>query len=224
MRLSRTHDMLAETNRVVVFELPGFGNSPANEKSANIQALAGTMNAALNELGIDKCAVMGNSFGARVVLWMALLDADRFDCIVLVAPAAIPFPATEPPPADERERLYAHPERQPPEPEMADDVRTKHQQFLKRMRETSPPEELVGRLGEIELPVLALFGTKDKVSPTSAAHLYAESLSDCSVMWVYDAAHAIDADRPEAVSSVVADFAERKDQFLVSRDSGVIDP
>lgn len=224
MRLSRTHDILAENHRVVVFELPGFGASAANDRSENIQALAGTMNAALAALKIAECSVMGNSFGARVVLWMALLDATRFDCVVLVAPAAIPFQATQPPPTDERSRLYAHPEKQPPEPEVPAEVREQQQQFLKRMRDTSPPEELVNRLGEIELPVLALFGTKDRVSPTTAAHLYAESLPDCSLMLVYDAAHAIDADRPEAVSSIVADFVERKGEFLVTRETGVIDP
>jgi hypothetical protein len=41
---------------------------------------------------------------------------------------------------------------------------------------------------------------------------------------VYDAAHATDADRPEAVASVVDDFLRRQESFLVRQKSGLIHP
>jgi hypothetical protein len=43
-------------------------------------------------------------------------------------------------------------------------------------------------------------------------------------MFVYDAAHAIDIDRPEAVAFMAFEFFERRDLFLVSRESGVTFP
>ena len=43
-------------------------------------------------------------------------------------------------------------------------------------------------------------------------------------MLVYDAAHAIDADRPEALASVVADFLARKDRVLVRNRSDLVHP
>ena len=43
LRLSRAHALLAEQYRVVVFEAPGFGQSPANERSQSMPELAGTM-------------------------------------------------------------------------------------------------------------------------------------------------------------------------------------
>ena len=36
MRISPAHELLAKTYRVVVFEVPGFGTSPANERSAAV--------------------------------------------------------------------------------------------------------------------------------------------------------------------------------------------
>jgi hypothetical protein len=41
---------------------------------------------------------------------------------------------------------------------------------------------------------------------------------------VYDAGHAVDADRPEAFVSVVSDFLQRHEAFLVNRQSGLIHP
>jgi pimeloyl-ACP methyl ester carboxylesterase len=32
LRMSRAHELLAATHRVIAFEAPGFGSSPANER------------------------------------------------------------------------------------------------------------------------------------------------------------------------------------------------
>jgi pimeloyl-ACP methyl ester carboxylesterase len=89
-----------------------------------------------------------------------------------------------------------------------------------------PPRDAVfeARLRELETPVLALFGTVDRVTPPEAAHLYRELLPNCHIVMVYDAAHAIDADRPEAMASVVEDFLKRQARFLVRDKSGLIHP
>ena len=44
------------------------------------------------------------------------------------------------------------------------------------------------------------------------------------LVFVYDAGHAIAAERPEAFAEVVADFLERDDAFLISRAKTVIFP
>jgi len=76
----------------------------------------------------------------------------------------------------------------------------------------------------LEIPVLACFGTEDKVMPPEVAHIYAELLPNCHLMMIYDAAHAVDADRPEAVASVAGDFIERHEKFLVRQQSDMINP
>ena len=68
---------------------------------------------------------------------------------------------------------------------------------------------------EINRPVLVLSGTKDQ--------------SDAGDRWrtllpVYDAGPAIGAERPEALAFIVREFFERRDLFLVSRESCVVFP
>jgi hypothetical protein len=43
-------------------------------------------------------------------------------------------------------------------------------------------------------------------------------------VFVYDAGHAIAAERPEAFVDVVADFLERGDAFLIRRSRTVVFP
>src|SRR5579875_2874151 len=114
LRISRAHELLAHSRRLIAFEIPGSGQSPVNDRSASMEELAGTMNAAVAALGIDHYSIMGNSFGSKVALWMAILRPQVVKAVVVVGPAAIRLPRQGPPPgqlAPERaaELLYARP-------------------------------------------------------------------------------------------------------------------
>src|SRR3954469_20163013 len=65
-RLQRAHELLAEKHRVIVFEMPGFGVSPENARSTSIEDLASTMAHAIGALGIERCTLIGTSFGGKV--------------------------------------------------------------------------------------------------------------------------------------------------------------
>jgi 2-hydroxy-6-oxonona-2,4-dienedioate hydrolase len=102
LRLYRSHELLAAKRRMLLFEVPGFGASPANE---SMEELAGTMAAAIADLGIESFDLQGNSFGGKLALWLAVLHPERMRALVLIAPAAIraepaqPRPGAEPRPA-----------------------------------------------------------------------------------------------------------------------------
>jgi pimeloyl-ACP methyl ester carboxylesterase len=64
LRLSRGHELLARTRRVIAFEAPGFGESAANGRSGSLRDLAATMLAAIDAVGLERFALWGTSFGA----------------------------------------------------------------------------------------------------------------------------------------------------------------
>lgn len=227
MRISPAHELLAKTYRVVVFEVPGFGKSPANERSATMPDLAATMNKAIAALGIKKFALMGNSFGAKLVSWMAVQAPDTLQALLLIAPAAIRHDRPRvvgKTPEETKALFHAHPERIPPAPPVKPEIEAKQQALVRRLIGPARDAALEDKLKELPVPTLALFGTVDRVTPSDAAHLYREIIPNCHIGMVYDAAHAIDVDRPEAVSEIVADFIERQEKFLVTGQSGVIYP
>lgn len=227
LRLSEAHDLLAETYRVIALEIPGFGASPENTRSDSMTALAESLNQAVAALGIETANLMGSSFGGKIVLEMAMAAPDKVLAAVLLAPAAIRL-ADRPPdaasPADRMALLHAHPERHAAPEALAPEVQKKQGELFSRLIGPARDAEFEARLKTLTLPVLALFGTDDRVIPPEAAHFYAEIMPKCHLVMVYDAAHALDADRPEAVASVTADFLARHERFLVTEESALIHP
>jgi pimeloyl-ACP methyl ester carboxylesterase len=228
LRLAPAHDILAKNHRVVAFEMAGFGASPENLRSVSTEDLGRTMNAAVAALGLDRYSIMGTSFGSKVALWMAIERPEAVESVVLISPAAIrekqgPVP-THVTAEEAAKLLYAHPERQPKSPPPPRELVAKHAALTSRLLGPGRDAPFEARLATLPHPVLALFGTADRVTPPEGAHLFREILPNCHIVLVYDAAHAIDADRPEALASVVGDFLARQDRFLVRETSGLIHP
>jgi pimeloyl-ACP methyl ester carboxylesterase len=228
MKLYRSHELLAAQYHVIVFEVPGFGQSPANERSQSMPELALTMAQAVTNLGLERFNLMGNSFGGKLALWLAVQQPDRVQALVLVAPAAIrPEGGIAPQalsPEELMARLYAHPERQAPLPSPDPAIRAKQQALVRRVMGPARDEALESRLPGLHVPVLVVFGTLDRMIPPEMGRLYCEMLPNCHLILVYDAAHEVDADRPEAFVSVASDFLQRHEEFLVNRQSGLIYP
>jgi pimeloyl-ACP methyl ester carboxylesterase len=228
-RLSRGHELLAERHRVILFEAPGFGQSAVNDRSASMADLARTMASAVEALGIQKYGLWGTSFGGRLACWLAVQYPERLDALVLVAPAAIlPEGHTSRVagvPLAERARLYfAHPERQPPSSPLDPAIIAQQEALVRRLRGPNRDADLEGQLSTLSVPTLVLFGTEDRLIPTEMGRVYREIMPNCHLIYVYDAGHHIDADRPEAFANVVLDFLERHEQFVVTRTSSLINP
>jgi len=79
-------------------------------------------------------------------------------------------------------------------------------------------------LPELPTPTLVLFGTLDRVIAPAMGRVYKDLIPNCHLVFVYDAAHAISTDRPEAFADVVADFLDRHEAFVISRTPTVIHP
>jgi len=84
--------------------------------------------------------------------------------------------------------------------------------------------ELQEKFGGMTRPVLALFGTKDDAATSGAGGRYRALLPDCHLMFVYDAGRDIAHERPEALAYIAREFFERRDLFLVTRESGLAFP
>src|SRR5262245_7642502 len=166
MKLYHSHELLAAQYRVIAFEVPGFDQSPANERSQSMPELAHTMAQAVTNLGIERFNLMGNSFGGKLALWLAVQQPERVQALVLVAPAAIrPAGGLSPQdlsPEERLARLYAHPERQAPAPPPDSVILAKQQALVRRVMGPARDEALESRLPGLHVPVLVLFGTMDR--------------------------------------------------------------
>jgi pimeloyl-ACP methyl ester carboxylesterase len=227
MRLTPGHDLLSRHRRVVVFEMPGFGASPENNRTRTMAELAATMAAAVEKLRIDKFDLWGTSFGGKAALWLAVQYPERVQTLLLEAPAAIRPAGSQLPsgsPEEMARRVYAHPERLGPLPVADPTIQTKTWALVTRLRGPDRDPDLETPLRGLAVPTLVLFGTLDRVIPPEMGRFYKELLPNCHLVFVYDSGHAVSTERPEAFAEVTTDFLERHEAFVVSRTETVIHP
>jgi len=218
LRHYTSHDLLAESRRVILIEAPGFGTSAANERSESMADLANSVAQAVANLGISSYDLWGTSFGGKLATWLAVQHPDAVRALVLVGPATI-RPEQRPPGPFV---LYAHPERQPEQPAASPEVIEKQRALTGRLMGPARDADLEARMAELAIPVLVVFGTLDSVMPPELGRHYKEILPSCNLVFLYDAAHEADADRPEAFASLVNDFLGRHEVFVIKTESDLI--
>ena len=209
-------DVLAQKFRVVSLSFPAISFT---DRPGTTIDMANLLTLAADRLTEGKYTLIGESVAAGVALWQAILSPDAIEALVLISPTAV-LPVDDPLGAGPGQ-LLAHPENESrllfTEPAAADEMRS-------LLQAVSPNTELQERLGEIACATLAVFGLNDRMIASEAARVYRENIPNCNISLVYDAGHAIVADRPEALTSLVADFVERRETFIVGRESGLINP
>jgi pimeloyl-ACP methyl ester carboxylesterase len=212
---------------VIAFEMPGFGATLANEQTRDMPDLATTMAKAATALGVNRFHLMGTSFGGKVALWLTVQHPSLVRALVLEAPAAIRLENAEPvsgTPEEIARRLYAHPERMPAAPAVDPEQASRTLALVRRLRGPARDAVLEDRLRALSIPTLVVFGTLDSVASPEMGRIYKEIIPGSHLVFVYDAGHAIAAERPEAFAEVVSDFLQRNDAFLISRARTVIFP
>ena len=75
--------ILADRYRVLVYDLPGHGESEALAKDCSLDELASDLAELLTHLGIDRITFVGLSIGGMIAQHFALLYPDRLQAVVL---------------------------------------------------------------------------------------------------------------------------------------------
>lgn len=96
---SRNIAELAKQYRVIVPDLPGYGRSSKGVEGADpFGYLADGIRGLLDELGVDRAHLVGNSYGGACALRLALDTPQRVDRMVLMGPGGIGTTRTLPTP------------------------------------------------------------------------------------------------------------------------------
>ena len=97
---SRNVKPLAQQFRVIVPDMPGYGRSTKGvDGSDPFGYLADHIRGMLDELGIDRAHLVGNSYGGSCALRLALDTPHRVDRLVLMGPGGIGTTRDSPRPA-----------------------------------------------------------------------------------------------------------------------------
>lgn len=231
---------LARRFRVVLPDQPGFGGSyrPAEADLGERSITQITVDAlfqALDELGIERFHLLGNSLGGAAALAMAQTRPDRVAGLVLMAPGGgwLPFGPT---PTEGQKAMFRYFNGGgPSEEKMADFIRTMvfdHRQFgadvVRARYEASLDEShiefyhrynaafakrhgmdpLWKDLHKITSPTLLLWGRDDRTITVDGAQIMLKQIRNVQLHVFGNCGHWVQLERQRDFERLVADFLE----------------
>jgi pimeloyl-ACP methyl ester carboxylesterase len=208
--------------RVVAVDLPGFGEAPITPGE---QAPWADVLRAMDELTLERAALVGNSFGGAVALRAAVVAPDRVSSLALIS---APSPAMEPSPdleavweaeeaALERGDIEAAVEAvvnawtlPDASRELRDRVAAMQQRALALQAEASsateapdPVEQRPEALAQLSVPTLVAAGELDKRDFRQGAEAMARTLPRARHAVIEGAGHLAPLETPEAFRELV---------------------
>lgn len=223
---------LAETYRIVRFDLPGHGGSPTPAGPYTIEGMAADVLAALDRHGIDRFHYVGVSIGGAIglQLGLALEAGERLSSLTVCASAAR-FANPESWPAraatvraEGTEAMLASRPGTWYTPGFAQQHPDEEARLLEMLRSTTNEGyagcceaiatfDVRARLGQITVPTLALAGQQDPATPPEMLAEITDPIPNARLIVVPETAHLLNAERPEMLNPALAEHlaaAERQ--------------
>jgi pimeloyl-ACP methyl ester carboxylesterase len=226
-----TMDAFEDEHRVLALDLPGYGLSDKDDVSGTMSFFADVVTDFLDERGLDEVTVVGVSMGGQVGLTLALQAPERVRRLVLVSPAGIeqfsPEEAAALKDATTAEGIINSTDDQVQQNVALNFASwsDEYDWLIEQRRALSERDDFPayaevnarsvagmlegdvrGRLGEIDVPTLALFGAGDKLIPNQYLHenmttkdvadRAEDVLPNATVHLVEDAGHLLMLEQP----------------------------
>jgi pimeloyl-ACP methyl ester carboxylesterase len=213
-----TAERLADDFHTYVPDLPGFGRSGKRRDMLDIPDLARAANDFLEDRGVEKATLVGNSMGCPVIIEFAYRYPEHIDRAVLVSPAGGLF---NQPLRRAMGQLSRDATREPTRMArvaVPDYVRFGVPSTMALFRALTQYPSLQ-RLLEMKIPTLVVLGERDPLLPGSHRVNEIASQTDSHVLVVLleGAAHAINFSHPDQLAHIIRLFMD--DRPIVGDES-----
>jgi len=211
--------------RALVPDSLGFGYSSKPDVDYELDFILDGLKSWLRGLGIERCAVIGNSHGGALAIKLALDLPDLVTKLILMAPGGLEprerymemkgirsmMKAVQQPEGITREsmrKVFGHQLFDPTRlsdaliEERFEIARSQPQRVLTSLR--VPP--LASRLPELACPVLAFWGNEDQFCPVSGAAILSEHCKRSRVMRISQCGHWVMVEYPGLFNEMCVNF------------------
>jgi 4,5:9,10-diseco-3-hydroxy-5,9,17-trioxoandrosta-1(10),2-diene-4-oate hydrolase len=219
-------DTIVESgHRAIVMDMLGFGySSKPTDCDYTTELFASTVKGALDAIGVEKCALYGNSLGGAICIRIALDFPEFVTSLIMMAPGGI----------EERETYFAMPgiakmvstfvageldrdglrsllqmlvfDGSLVTDQLVDErfaiLEVQPKEVLSRMIIPSMADEL----GNIRCPIIGFWGQNDEFNPVSGAQKFLEQCKDCRFTIVTDCGHWVMLEHERMFNAQLHDF------------------
>lgn len=213
--------MLADSgSRVITPSHPGFGGSPRPDEVTTIPQLAQLYVELLDELGVSDVTVLGNSMGGWIAAELALLASPRIARIVLVDavgitvadhPVADFFSLTFPELAQlsyhDPEKFRIDPSSFSPEQQAV--MAGNRAALAVYAAEGMTDPTLRERLAAVDIPVLVVWGTADRIADPDYGRAFADAIPGAEFALLPETGHLPQLESPQRLLDTVTEFVAR---------------
>lgn len=219
--------------RIIAYDQPGHGlTGPHPERDYTFEGMADALDAVFEAEDIERAVLVGNSMGGWVAWRDALENPDRVSALVLLDAAGIPkavdtesnlgFRLLQSPAGRLAMRKFTP--RAAVEASLLDtvsvdaivtpDMVDRYWELLRYPGNrraagdqfTSPRRDLSGRLGEIEVPTLVLWGEQDQLIDASSAAVFTERMPNAKAVIFPGVGHLPMEEAPNRTADEIVRF------------------
>lgn len=218
--------LLAERFDVIRPDHPGFHDSAEAEHIDTVHDLAFFYLDLLDELGLERTAVVGSSLGGWLAADLASTAPERVERLVLSDPAGLRADGVPTPdmfamsPAELVDELFVSQELRDAavaeaaameddlellRPYLRSRIATAHLGWNPYLHDPKLPH----RLHRAAMPALVLWGAQDGLLPPALADVWAQALPNARVEILPETGHVAHLERPERFAALVTDFLDQ---------------
>ncbi len=212
--------------RVLTFDNPGSGRSPALPGPITIRSLAREVLALLDRLAVERASIAGRSMGGMIAQELALLAPERVDRLALISttgrsdahlaavfrlwarmaeqdvPAALRHQSSllwclGRAALEHDERVRVYLEARTRNDRPADYAHQAH---------ACAEHDALGRLGSLAVPTLVLSGSDDRLTPAHHAEALAKAIPGAQLVHIPGAGHLAYLEAPDRFAAEVLSF------------------
>ncbi len=203
---------------VVAYDHRGNGNSEAPDAPATMATFVDDCLAVLDELGIERAHLYGQSFGGFVGQELGLAHPERVRSLILACTHAGHSHVVSARGRAPKDRpwlqLYAPAFAQAHPEHVEDDLRTgraqpQHPEGQRRQWEAVQAWDAYDRLPTLRVPVLVLHGSEDQLIDVGNARVLASRIPGAELQILDGAGHVYHSEQADRADEIVLDFVRR---------------
>ena len=220
-------DFLVKTNRVIAYDIRGFGQSTAGREKESIKVFAEDLIKFMDALEIPKAIVCGLSMGGYILLNAVFSDPDRFEAIVLSDTQCIGDSAEV---KEKRftsisqvmaggieeftqsfvERIFCNLTKNT-KSDIVDTIKTSMlatspQTITRGLRALAQRKGMCASLNKIAIPTLILCGMEDLVTPPAQSEYLHQQIENSSMHLIAQAGHLSNLEQPDEFNNLIFNF------------------